>query len=240
LLLSTLTYRQTFLLTLVPGLIAALCFVVLVKEHGRTLMRPRRFWEALGSFPRGFRLFLVAVGLFGAGDFAHTLLILRASQALAPSLGSAKAGTMAIVLYTIHNVVYAASTIPTGALGDRFGKPRVLVGGYLLAAAMSVGFVLSSPTWWQFALLFGMGGLYIAVEDTLERAMAADLLPQDMRSTGYGALAAVNGLGDFVSSVVVGLLWTAASPAAGFAYAAVLSLAGATLVSRVRQGGGRS
>jgi len=236
LLLSTLTYRQTFLLTVVPGLVAAMCFVVLVREHGRTLMRPRRFWEAMGSFPRGFRLFLVAVGLFGAGDFAHTLLILRASQALTPTLGSAQAGTMAIVLYTVHNVVYAASTIPTGALGDRFGKRRILVGGYLLAAAMSVGFALASSTWWQFVLLFGIGGLYIGVEDTLERAMAADLLPQEMRSTGYGALAAVNGLGDFVSSVIVGVLWTVASPAAGFTYAAVLSLAGAALVSRVHTG----
>jgi MFS family permease len=236
-LISILTYRQVFLLTLVPGLIAALCFAVLVREHGRTLMRPRRFWAAMGALPRGFRLYLIAVGVFGAGDFAHTLLILRASQALAPALGPVQAGTMAIGLYTVHNVIYAAATVPAGALGDRFGKRRLLVGGYLLAAAMSLGFILASPVWWQFALLFGVGGLYIAVEDTLERAMAADLLPEDMRSMGYGALAAANGLGDFISSVLVGVLWTAVSPAAGFAYAAALSLVGAALVSRARGGG---
>ena len=91
-LISALTFRQTFLLTLVPGLVAALCFAILVKEHGRTLIRPRRFWEALGALPPAFQLFVVAVGLFGAGDFAHTLLILRASQALAPSLGPVMAG----------------------------------------------------------------------------------------------------------------------------------------------------
>jgi MFS family permease len=237
LLVSALTYRQVFLLTLVPGLMAALCFAVLVREHGRTLMRPRRFWAAMGALPRGFWLYLIAVGVFGAGDFAHTLLILRASQALAPALGPVQAGTMAIGLYTVHNVIYAAATVPAGALGDRFGKRRLLVGGYLLAAAMSLGFILASPVWWQFALLFGVGGLYIAVEDTLERAMAADLLPEDMRSMGYGALAAANGLGDFISSVLVGVLWTAVSPAAGFAYAAALSLVGAALVSRARGGG---
>jgi len=237
LLVSALTYRQTFLLTVIPGLIAALCYAVLVRERGRTRIQPRRFWEALGALPPGFRLFLVAVGLFGAGDFAHTLLILRASQALAPSLGPALAATTAIGLYTLHNAVYAASTLPSGALGDRFGKRGLLVVGYLLAGVMSLGFILASPVWWQFALLFGVGGLYIAIEDTLERAMAADLLPEDMRSTGYGALAAANGLGDFVSSVLVGVLWTTISPAVGFAYAATLSLAGAALVLRVRQGG---
>jgi MFS-type transporter involved in bile tolerance (Atg22 family) len=102
---------------------------------------------------------------------------------------------------------------------------------------MSMGFILASPVWWQFALLFGVGGLYIAIEDTLERALAADLLPEDMRSTGYGVLAAANGLGDFVSSVLVGVLWTTVSPAVGFAYAAILSLVGAALLLRVRQGG---
>jgi MFS family permease len=237
LLVSAMTYRKIFLLTVIPGLIAALCFAVLVREHGRRLTRPRKFWEALGALPRGFRVYLIAVAVFGAGDFAHTLLILRASQALAPSLGTVQAGALAIGLYTIHNVIYAAATVPAGALGDRYGKRRLLAGGYLLAAVMSGGFILATPSWWHFALLFAAGGLYIAVEDTLERALAADLLPRDMLSTGYGALAAANGLGDFVSSVLVGVLWTVVSPAAGFAYAAILSLVGAALVSRVRLGG---
>jgi len=215
--------------------IAALCFLVLVKERVRASIRPRRFGEAIGALPPGFRSYLLAVGLLGAGDFAHTLLILHASQALIPSLGPTRAGAVAIGLYTLHNGVYAAASIPSGMLGDRFGKRRLLVGGYLLAAAMSLGFVLASPLWWQFALLFAVGGLYIAVEDTLERAMAADLLPQDLRSTGYGALAAANGLGDFLSSVLVGVLWTAVSPAAGFLYAGALSLLGAALMSRIRR-----
>jgi len=235
-LVSVLTYRQTFLLTLIPGLIAALCFATLVKETGRVMVRPRRFWEALGALPPSYRWFLVGVTIFGAGDFAHTLLILRASQALAPSIGTALAGTVAIGLYTLHNAVYAAATLPTGALGDRLGKRRVLVAGYVLAAVMNVGFIFAQPSWWPFAVLFGLGGFYIAIEDTLERALAADLLPPDLRSTGYGALAAANGLGDLVSSMVVGVLWTTISPAVGFAYAAVLGLAGAIMVSRVGRG----
>ena len=64
--------------------------------------------------------------------------------------------------------------------------------------------------------------------------MAAELLPENLRGTGYGALATVNGLGDFVSSTVVGLLWTAVSPAAGFLFSTLLMLFGALLLLRLR------
>lgn len=233
-LLPVFTHRQIFLATLLPGLLAALSFGLLVKERGRLSMRPRKFLEAVGALPPRYRLFLVGVAIFGAGDFAHTLLILRATEALTPSLGAAQAGTIGVGLYTVHNVLYAAASFPIGTLGDRFGKRALLAGGYLLAAVVSVGFVIASPAVWTLALLFALGGLYIAVEDTLERAIAADLLPEDLRSTGYGVLATANGLGDFTSSLIVGLLWTAVGPAAGFAYAAALSVTGAAIVFRVR------
>lgn len=234
-LMSTLTYRQIFLATLLPGLLAALSFALLVKERGRTsAMRPRKFREALGALPPRFRVFVVGVAIFGAGDFAHTLLILHATGALTPTLGVVQAGAFAVGLYTVHNVLYAAASYPMGALGDRFDKRALLGGGYFLAALMSVGFIFVVPAVWTLAVLFGVGGLYIAIEDTLERAIAADLLPEDLRSTGYGVLATANGLGDLASSFMVGVLWTAVGPAAGFTYAAGLSVVGAAIVFRVR------
>lgn len=234
LLLPAFSHRQIFLATLLPGLLAALAFALLVKERERSSMRPRKFREAVGALPPRFRLFLAGVAIFGAGDFAHTLLILRATEALTPSLGAAPAGTIAVGLYTVHNVLYAAASFPMGALGDRFGKRALLAGGYFLAALVSVGFIIAAPAVWTLALLFGLAGLYIAIEDTLERALAADLLPEDLRSTGYGVLATANGLGDFTSSLIVGLLWTAVGPAAGFAYAAALSVVGGAIVLRAR------
>ena len=99
---------------------------------------------------------------------------------------------------------------------------------------MSVGLMLPASSYAYLALLFVLGGFYIAIQDALERALAADLLPEGLRGTGYGALATVNGMGDFISSTLVGLLWTAVTPAAGFGLAAVLMLLGAFLLSRLR------
>jgi MFS family permease len=65
---------------------------------------------------------------------------------------------------------------------------------------------------------------------SLEKSVAAELLPRANRGSGFGVLAATNGLGDLLSSVVVGALWTAVSPAAGFAYAAVFTAMGALVI----------
>jgi MFS family permease len=91
---------------------------------------------------------------------------------------------------------------------------------------MCLGFLAVPPTVVALGALFALAGLYIAIVDAMERALAADLLPLANRGAGYGALATVNSFGDLLSSIVVGLLWTRVSIAAGFAYAAVLTFAG--------------
>lgn len=227
-------YRTVFWLTAVPGLLAALTFAVLVRERWRPPNHAMRLWQTIGGLPTRFKLFLVGVGLFGIGDFAHSLLTLRAVQVLTPTLGAAQAGTLAVSLYALHNVLYAGASFPVGALADRFGKRGLLALGYLLAAFMNLILVSSmlSLTW--LSLAFVLGGLLLATEDTLEGAIAADLLPEEVRGTGYAVLATVNGLGDFISSFVVGALWAGISPMVGFGYAGLLSLAGALVVYRLR------
>jgi len=106
--------------------------------------------------------------------------------------------------------------------------------GYGLAAVMGIGWIIAVPSVWMLGLLFALGGTFIAAEDALEGALAADLLPEDVRGTGYGVLATVNGLGDFLSSIIVGALWTAFNPAVGFAYATLLFALGAIVIYPVR------
>ena len=56
-----------------------------------------------------------------------------------------------------------------------------------------------------------------------------------MHRTGRVALAAVNAVGDFLSSLVVGFLWTAVSVRAAFSFSAVLFFLGALIVLRLRR-----
>jgi MFS family permease len=228
------TYRQIFLLTLIPGILSAISFLTLVKERSKGLINKMSLVSSVQAMPLNFRFYLIGVGLFGIGDFAHSLLTLRAAEILTPTMGATAAGQTAILLYVVHNILYAAMSFPIGALADKVGKRGLLAAGYALAAVMAIGWIVAVPSVWYLGLLFALGGVFIAAEDTLEGAIAADLLPEEVRGTGYGVLATINGLGDLVSSIMVGFLWTSFAPGVGFGYSAILFVAGALVILKMK------
>ena len=234
-LVKSMALRSIFLVALVPSVLAFLTVVLFVRETRKNNHEGHtHFLVSIKGLPRNFRFFLIAVGVFGLGNFADSMLILRATQLLSPVNGVVIAGSLAILLYTIHNVFYAVLSFPIGVLGDKFGKRKILVFGYLLTGLSAVGFIFSISNLFYLGLLFVVAGIAIAITDAMERTVAADLLPENLRGTGYGTLATVNGIGDFASSSVVGLLWTAISPTAGFGYGAALCMLGATLLFATR------
>ncbi len=229
-------YPTLFALTLIPGLLAVAIITFVVKERERKPVSHVTFGESLRGLPPRFRKFLIAVGLFGMGDFAHTMLILLAAQKLAPTLGAGKAASVATGLYVLHNILYATFSMIAGWLADRFDKGRLLAGGYLLAALMALAIVLLPLTVWTLIPVFILGGIYVAMEETLEDSFCAELAGAEQHGMAFGTLATVNGIGDFVSSVLVGVLWTSFGTQAAFSYSAALFVAGAALVWRVKQG----
>lgn len=144
------------------------------------------------------------------------------------SLLSLQGAAAAVALYVLHNAVSALAAFPVGSLADRIGHRRVIIVGYLFAAATTFGFALAPPSPAWLLLLFVCSGVYIAAEEVAEKSYAASLLPADRRGTGMGLLAATNGIGDMVSSALVGILWGFFPEHAwGFGIAAALQLAGA-------------
>lgn len=234
-LIGILSYRHIFLLSFIPGAITILIVVFVLKDIVRPPNHDLRLMTSLKALPRSFWRYAATVGVFGLGNFAHTLLILRAVTLLTPHYGKAHAGQLALGLYIFHNVLYAAASYPAGALGDRINKRLLLAVGYALFGVMCLGFLFAGAHLWALAVLFALAGIYIAIVDAMERSLAADLLPDKaLRGTGYGALATVNSFGDLISSVTVGLLWAHVSFAAGFWYGAVLTLLGSVLLFTLR------
>lgn len=229
-------YPTLFAVTLIPSFIAVTLIAFAVREKERKPVPHVSFGERLRMLPPAFRKFLVAVGLFGAGDFAHTLLILLATQKLTPELGAAKAASLAVALYVLHNVFYAGFAFIAGWLADRFPKNVVLSSGYALAAAMALAIIFLPLTVWTLGAVFILGGVYVAIEETLEDSFCAELVSDEHHGMAFGTLATVNGVGDFLSSIIVGALWTAFGTSVAFGYSAVLFAAGAVLVLRLRSG----
>jgi len=106
-------------------------------------------------------------------------------------------------------------------------KKFLLALGYALFGIMCLGFLFVGKSLIGLIILFALAGLYIAVVDAMERALAADILPLDKRGIGYGALATVNSFGDLISSIMVGFLWSNVSTASGFWFSSIMTLIGA-------------
>ena len=227
-------YSKLFAATLIPGLLAVAVIAFLVVEKKRSPVSHISFGARLRMLPARYRKFLVAVGLFGAGDFAHTLLILLATQKLTPTLGAAKAASIAVALYVLHNVFYATFAFIAGWLADHFRKPLLLATGYTLAAIMAVFIVVMPTTVWMLGIIFVLGGIYVAIEETLEDSLCAELVGDDQHGMAFGVLATINGVGDFLSSIIVGALWSAFGTRVAFTFSAVLFTAGAALIATLR------
>ncbi|MCS6864521.1 MAG: MFS transporter [Gemmataceae bacterium] len=227
-------YRWVFLITLIPGLGAAITFAALIREQRFTPKPGLRFSASLRLLPRRFWRFLAPVLVFGIGDFSHTLLIFVATVLLTPTHGVQEAATLAGLLYAWKNAAGAIAAFPAGWLGDHFGRRQTLAGGYALGAVVMMGLAALSlaqtvSLGW-LVVLFGLAGVYLAVEEALEPALTADLVPDaSLRGTGMGVLATVNGIGDFLASIGFGLLF-ALGAEIGLSTAAIFMASGAVLL----------
>jgi MFS family permease len=229
------SYRKVFLWTLLPGLIAVACFWLLVRERSTGPKPARSFLLGLKALPPSFRRLLTAVGIFGAGDFSHSLLILYATRMLTPSRGMASAASIAVGLYTLHNVFSAGSAYASGWLSDQVpNRKAVLASGYAVAGVTAILLCTGTHSLWLLAVIFVLAGLYVGTEEPLEDSLAAQLVPKEQHGMAFGTLAAVNAVGDFASSLLVGSLWSAFGVQTAFAGSALLFTIGAILILRLR------
>ena len=229
-------YRAVFLWTLLPGMIAVASFWLLVRVRPFEVRKKQSFFTGLRALPGSFRRFLLGVGIFGAGDFSHTLLILYAARMLAPTQGMARAASVAVGLYTLHNVFYAGSAYVSGWISDHVPHRKVVLAmGYALAGVTAILLTAAPTRIWLLAVIFVLAGLYMGTEEALEDSLAAELIPREQHGMAFGTLAAVNAVGDLLSSLVVGFLWSAVSVGAAFSFSAVLFFVGALIVLRLRR-----
>jgi MFS family permease len=223
-------FRFVLWLSVIPGLLAVLAFFTLVQDPEHSPNPALKFFSSLRGLPLRFKRYLAAVGIFGMGDFSHSLLILAATQLLTASMGVVQAAQVAGLLYVWRNGVQVAVSFPIGFLADRVGHVPVLAAGYVLgvltAALTACAFLFHVERVALLAVIFFIAGLYVAVQEALESTVTAEMVDKDVLAMSIGALGTVNGAAKFVSSSLVGVLWTLVSPVFGFTLAAIFMVAG--------------
>jgi len=236
-LLTRIDIRNIFYLSFVPGALAVIAIAFGVKEQkSRIKKKVQGLFFHLKTLPSNFKLFVLVMLIFGIGNFNRTLLLLRVQEVLTPVNGFLMAGSIAILLYTVRNIAQAIADYTVGAVSDRIGKKILLAFvGFFLFGIMSLGFIYITTNLYYFMILFILSGVSAAAYTALERAYAADLLPSYVRGTGYGVLNTIDGIGDFISSFVVGTIWVLASPNLAFIYGAAVSFVATFLLIFIRK-----
>jgi MFS family permease len=214
--------RGVFWFALIPAVIAVLILLFAVHEPPRDEIAGERTaplrWADVRQMGRPFWVTVAIGGLLTLAGFSEAFLVLRA-QDLGLSLGWIPA------VFILMNLMYAVSAYPAGLLSDRFGRPALIVAGFLviivadlvLASAHGVPVVMLGVMLW---------GIYMGLTKGVLAALVADTAPVRLRGTAFGLFNLVSGISLLLASAGAGLLWDSFGPQAPFyASAAIAGLA---------------
>ena len=232
--LSRSSFQLVVLASMVPAILAVLVLALGARETRVEGPRAKPPKLSLAGFDRRFKFFLLVIVLFTLGNSSDAFLILRAQNA-----GLTITGVLGMML--TFNLVYALVSSPVGALSDRFGRRRFLVGGWLLYALVYLGFSRATEGWHTWALM-AVYGVYYGMTHGVAKAFVADLVPPERRGTAYGVYSAAVGVTALPASIIAGVLWQGVGgwnglgPGAPFLFGSVLALAAAVLLASMRGG----
>jgi len=226
--LSRSTFQTIVLISLVPALLAVLTLAIGAKDVAVTSQRLAPKFS-LRSMGKPFIIFLIIVGIFTLGNSSDAFLVLRAQN-----LGISVMGIL--LMLVVFNLVYSLVSTPAGSRSDRVDRRRLIIGGWLVYAAIYLGFALAQEGW-QVWVLYVAYGLYYGMSYGTANAMVADLVPENLRGTAYGTYHATIGILAFPASLIAGLLWQGAGtwggfgPSAPFLFGGSLALVAALLMA---------
>ena len=212
--------RTVFWLAAIPGVLSVIVVILCVREIPREASvsagGPPDLRQPLGA---QFWRVLLVIFLFTLGNSTDAFLLLRAAQ-----LGVSV--TLAPILWAALHVVKSASSAPGGMLSDRIGRRPTLIAGWLLYAAVYVGFAVADVAWQAWAL-FGVYGIFFGLTEGSERALIADLVGPERRGTAFGWYNLAIGLGALPASLLFGYVWDRAGAGAAFVMGATFAMAAA-------------
>ena len=216
-------YRQIFQAAVVP---AILCFVLALclPEMAQSSPQAPKSPESGGPLPPVFWRYLVSLGLFTLGNSSNMFLLLRARELGLPP------GQVPFLWGTVSLIAMLFST-PFSALSDRWGRKRLILGGWLAYAAfyLALGCLPGGVGPGLYAL-FAFYGLFLAATEGVEKALIADIAPKALLGTAYGWFHFVTGATLLPASLLFGWIYERSGPTAAFACSATCAALAALLL----------
>ena len=211
-----LTARDVFWVSFIPGFLALLILVFLVREREGVPSKTRLFSDVRRVFSGSFPWLLLAVAVFSLGAFNFSFVLVKAEELNVPM-------ALVPVVYGVINVFHTVIAIPSGVLSDVIGKEKVLIVGYAVFA-VSVFLLWASNSQLHAFLIAAVYGVYTGVVETVQRALIPKYAPKELRGTAYGLYYLAVGSCFLVANIVVGALWDAIGITAAAAYSTTTTI----------------
>lgn len=235
-LLSVNTFRIAVLASIIPAVLAVVVLAVGTVDIGSSVSPGTGKARAglrlsLAGLDSRFKSFLFIVVLFTLGNSSDSFIILRAQER-----GLSVLQTMFMLM--TFTAIYTLLSGPLGALSDRVGRRKLIIGGWFAYGLVYLGFAFAGAGW-QIWALFGLYGVYYAATEGVVKALVADLVPDSQRGVAYGLFNAAIGITALPASFLAGILWQGAGtwagfgPSAPFLFGAVLALLSSILLWRL-------
>ena len=224
-------YSKVFLLASIPALAAVIVVAFFVRESSgsagivpapspTTVVEKPRL--SLRGFDGNFKSFLLIVALFTLSNSSDAFLLLRAREA------GVSVATIPLLWAALHASKVISSLIG-GDLSDRVGRKTLIASGWLLYAAVYLGFAFVSSVGVAW-VLFLVYGIYFGLAEGAEKALVADLVRPEQRGTAYGLYNLAFGITVFPASLLMGALWSWRGAMTAFVVSAVIGAVAAFLL----------
>lgn len=215
--------RVVFLWSIVPGMITvALALTVKEPPVIPAAKRPSFSWKMKG-FPPTYKRYLVVLALFTLGNSSNMFLLLRAKELGLPDY-------QVPLLWALTSAVAMTFSTPLSALSDRLGRARLILAGWVVYGLFYLGLGINGFHTLLLWPLFSFYGLFLAATEGAEKALVADLAPQDQLGTAYGWFNLTAGAMLLPASLIFGLIYQQAGALTAFAFSASCALMAAILL----------
>jgi len=206
--------QSVFWFSMIPGIFALVTILFLVKEVCRQcpMERPK---ITIKGLDKRFKIFLLISTLFTLGKTTEAFLILRAQE-----IGVAVSSIP--LIYLTFNIVSAILATPAGLFADRIGKRKTIMMSYILLSILFLGFATARVSLHAWSLFVGYG-VFVAMNEGIQRAYVATLIRPEIKATGYGIYHTTVGLAALPSGIISGILWQHIGSYALFYYGAIVS-----------------
>jgi MFS family permease len=193
--------RAVFWIAMIPAALSFLLALIAVKEPATNLAITtfQPLFRGFRELDRPVRRLLAVVFLFSLARFSEGFLILRALDVgLSPVLSP-----LALVAF---NVGFLALAYPAGALSDQMSPRSILMAGMGVLAAANL---LLAQDIGLAGLILGilLWGAHMALTQGIFARLIADVAPDHLRATSFGAFYFVSGIGTLLASLAAGYIW---------------------------------